>query len=59
MEEQLTEIIIETAGPQAASVAPAISVLVEGAIVTAVSEGNAHAAGIAEEAAEILISQTQ
>ena len=53
------QLIIETAGPQAASVAPAISVLVEGAIVTAVSEGNADAAGIAEEAAEILISQTQ
>lgn len=57
--EQLTEIIVETAGSQAASVAPAISVLVEGAIVTAVSEGNANAASVAEEAAEILISQTQ
>ncbi len=57
--EQLTEIIIESAGPQAAAVAPAICVLVEGAIVTAVSEGNADAAGIAEQAAEILILQTK
>ncbi|HBL42074.1 TetR/AcrR family transcriptional regulator [Gimesia sp.] len=57
--EQLTEIIIESAGTQAAAVAPAICILVEGAIVTAVSEGNADAAGIAEQAAEILISQTK
>ena len=57
--EQVSEIIIESAGPQAAAVAPAICVLVEGAIVTAVSEGNADAAGIAEQAAEILISQTK
>ena len=57
--DQVSEIIIESAGPQAAAVAPAICVLVEGAIVTAVSEGNADAAGIAEQAAEILISQTK
>ena len=57
--EQLTEIIIESAGTQAAAVAPAICILVEGAIVTAVSEGNADAAGIAEQAAEIPISQTK
>lgn len=57
--EQLTEIIIEAEGPEAAVVAPAISVLVEGAIVTSVSEGNADAARIAEEAAYMLISKVK
>tara|TARA_R110002095_G_scaffold25573_4_gene26188 strand:+ start:85 stop:666 length:582 start_codon:yes stop_codon:yes gene_type:complete len=57
--EMLTNLIIETGGPKAAAVAPAISVLVEGAIVTSVSEGNAEAADIAEEAAWMLIAKTK
>lgn len=57
--DQLTEIIIEAEGPKAAAVAPAISVLVEGAIVTSVSEGNAEAAQIAEEAAYMLIAKAK
>ncbi|QDT44103.1 HTH-type transcriptional regulator YjdC [Gimesia alba] len=57
--DQLTEIIIETEGPKAAAVAPAISVLVEGAIVTSVSEGNSEAAQIAEEAAYMLIAKAK
>lgn len=57
--DQLTEIIIEAEGPEAAAAAPAISVLVEGAIVTSVSEGNSEAARIAEEAAYMLIANAK
>ncbi|MFI4852338.1 MAG: TetR/AcrR family transcriptional regulator [Gimesia chilikensis] len=54
--QQLTDIIIESEGDQAAAVAPAISFLVEGAIVTSVSERNSEAAKIAEAAAFQLIA---
>ncbi|QDT28848.1 putative HTH-type transcriptional regulator YxaF [Gimesia panareensis] len=57
--QQLTEIIVESEGSQAKVVAPAISVLVEGAIVTSVSEGSSEAATIAEEAAFQLIAGVQ
>ena len=56
--QQLTEIIVESEGPQAKAVAPAISVLVEGAIVTSVSEGNSEAGEVAESAAYQLIAGT-
>lgn len=57
--EMLTEIITETAGTKAASVAPAVSVLVEGAIVTAVIEGKPDAADVAKEAALVLVEKTR
>ena len=57
--EMLTEIITKSEGPKAAAAAPAIHVLVEGAIVTSVSEGNADAADIVEEAAKVLIAKAK
>lgn len=57
--EMLTDIIIKSEGPKAAAAAPAISVLVEGAIVTSVSEKNANAADIVEEAAKVLIAKAK
>ena len=55
--EMLTEIIQATAGAKAASVAPAIALLVEGAIVTAVMEQSPKPADTAKEAAMALISK--
>lgn len=54
---KLTEIITETAGPKAATVAPAIALLVEGAIVTAVMEQLPKSADTAKDAALALISK--
>ncbi|GAB4139939.1 MAG: TetR family transcriptional regulator [Planctomycetaceae bacterium] len=48
--EMIQEIITETAGPKAASLSPAISLMVEGAIVTAVMEGKPDAADVARDA---------
>ena len=48
--EMLKEIITETRGTKAASVAPAIALMVEGAIVTAVMEGKPDAADVARDA---------
>lgn len=57
--EMLTEIITEVAGKKAALAAPAVSVLVEGAIVTAVIEGSSDSADIAKDAALTLISKAK
>jgi AcrR family transcriptional regulator len=56
--EMLTEIIAETKGAKAASMAPAIALLVEGAIVTAVMEQTSDSADVAKEAALALVSKT-
>lgn len=55
--EQIQEIIAETIDPKAAeAVTPAIYLLVEGAIVTAVIEQSSKAADVAKDAAIALIS---
>ena len=55
----LKEIIAETAGAKTAETAsPAISLLVEGAIVTAVMEQSPKPADVAKEAALALVSKT-
>jgi AcrR family transcriptional regulator len=56
--EMLTEIIAEAKGAKAASMAPAIALLVEGAIVTAVMEQTSDSADVAKEAALALVSKT-
>ena len=56
--EMLTEVIAETRGAKAASMAPAIALLVEGAIVTAVMEQTSDSADVAKEAALALVSKT-
>lgn len=53
--EMLSEIITESAGAKAASVCPAIALLVEGAIVSAQMEHNSDSADVAKEAALALI----
>lgn len=45
--EMLREIVLETAGAKAVSMAPAIALLVEGAIVTAVMEQSSKPAEVA------------
>lgn len=55
----LEETVIETAGRRAASLVNAISLLVEGAIVTAVMEGSSHSADVARDAAMKLISKAK
>jgi AcrR family transcriptional regulator len=55
--EFLRELVAESVGKGAAKVAPAVFVLVEGAIVTAVIQGNADAADVARDAALKLVSQ--
>lgn len=57
--EMLKEFIIDSEGKKAAAAAPAIAILVEGAIVTAVSEGTPEAADIARDAAFDLISKAK
>ena len=54
-DQMLNEIIVEIAGPKAAAVSPTIALLVEGAIVTAVMDGNSDAADVAREAALALM----
>jgi AcrR family transcriptional regulator len=56
--EMISEIITQTSGAKAVSVAPAIALLVEGAIVTAVMEQTSDPADVAKEAALALISKT-
>ncbi len=51
----IRQLIVEAAGENAASVAPAVSLLVEGAIVTAVLEKSSKSADVAREAAVGLI----
>lgn len=57
--EMLKEIIAEYAGVKAAKVAPAIGVLVKGAIITAMIEGNPDAADVARDAALVLVNQSK
>jgi len=54
--EFLRGLVEETVGKGAAKVAPAVSVLVEGAIATAVVQGKAEAADVARDAALKLVS---
>lgn len=53
----LAEILVEVAGDKAAAVAPAVSLLVEGAIVTAVMEQSSKPADVARDAAMALVSK--
>src|SRR5436190_19674343 len=53
--EFLRGLVEETVGKGAVKVAPAVSILVEGAIVTAVIEGNPAAADVARDAALKLV----
>src|SRR5262245_23292070 len=55
--EFLKGLVEETIGKTAAKVAPAVSILVEGAIVTAVIQGNPHAADVARDAALKLVGE--
>ena len=55
--EMLREFIVEAAGEKAAAVAPAVSLLVEGAIVSAVMEQSSKPADVAKEAALALVSK--
>ena len=55
--EFLRELVEETVGKAGAKFAPAVCVLVEGAIVTAVIQGNSDAADVACDAALKLASQ--
>ena len=56
--EMLRDIIRETSGAKAATLAPAIALLVEGAIVTAVMEQTSDSADVAKEAAFALVSKS-
>ena len=53
--KMIGEIMTETYGPKAAAFVPAVALLVEGAIVTAVMEGNSNAAEVARETALTLL----
>lgn len=53
--EFLRGLVEEMIGKAAAKVAPAVTILVEGAIVTAVIQGNPHAADVARDAALKLV----
>src|SRR5215471_17502807 len=55
--EFLRGLVEETVGKTAAKVAPAVSILVEGAIVTAVIQGNPNAADVARDAAFKLVGE--
>jgi AcrR family transcriptional regulator len=57
--EMLEEIVTETAGPKAVALVAAISLLVEGAIVTAVMEGTSESADVARDAALALVAKTK
>ncbi len=56
--EMLRDIIVQTKGEKAASVAPEIALLVEGAIVTAAMDRTPETADVAKKAALMLISET-
>src|SRR4051794_25096053 len=55
----LRGLVDETVGKAAAKVAPAVSILVEGAIMTAVIQGNSGAADVARDAAMKLAGQAK
>src|SRR5215510_5553933 len=55
--EFLRGLVEESIGKGAAKVAPAVSILVEGAIITAVVQGNPNAADVARDAALKLVGQ--
>src|SRR5262245_3980680 len=55
--EFLRGLVEQTVGKAGAKVAPAVGVLVEGAIITAVIQGNAHAADVARDAALKLVGE--
>ena len=55
--EFLRGLVEETVGKAAAKVAPAVTILVEGAIVTAVIQGNPDAADVARDAALKLVGE--
>lgn len=55
--EMLQEILVEVAGNKATTVTPAIALLVEGAIVTAVMEQSSKPADVARDAALALVSK--
>ena len=57
--QMIREIITETGGTKAASVAPAIALMVEGAIVTAVMEQTSVPADVAKVAAMTLVSKAK
>ena len=57
--EMLKEIITETGGTKAASAAPAIALMVEGAIVTAVMQQTSDPADLAKDAAMTLVSKAK
>lgn len=56
--DMLTEIITETNGAKSAAVAPAVALMVEGAIITAVMEHTSDSADVAKEAALALVSKS-
>jgi AcrR family transcriptional regulator len=55
--EFLRGLVEETVGKAAANVAPAVTILVEGAVVTAVVQGKPDAADVARDAALKLVSE--
>ena len=57
--EMIREIITEAKGTKAASVVPAIALMVEGAIVTAVMEQSSDPADVAKGAAMLLVSKSK
>ncbi|MFT7617332.1 MAG: AcrR family transcriptional regulator [Planctomycetota bacterium] len=57
--QQMVEIITKSVGPSGAKMAPAVSLLVEGAIITSTIDGNPDAAQIACEGAKALIGAAQ
>lgn len=56
--KMLQEILAEVAGDKATAVVPAVSLLVEGAIVTAVMEQSSKPAVVARDAALVLVSKS-
>ena len=57
LQDSLRRYITEAAGKSAAKAAPAVAMLVEGAIVTALMDPDANAAEVAREAAMKLVNQ--
>ena len=55
--EFLRGLVEQTVGKAAAKVTPAVNILVEGAIITAVIQGNPHAAEVARDAALKLVGE--
>lgn len=57
--EMLSEIVAETKGAKAVAAVPAIALMVEGAIVTAVMEQSSASADVAKNAALALVSKSK